>query len=294
MNKIFIRISLFFLIILSFFFSFFIWTNNGSSNRSAIITNKNLTQVDYSRNLSNLYSPVKIFSVDGNGNKYLLLDELNTITNMAKTKFKNLDLKKMEMRNAESDKQYESIIDNYDSVQLYYQSPVSLKILSQKFGFKFDKKSSEFPANRVIIVRVSPVEKEIYFSNDQTGEYYYINLGLDKTKIFSTANELKKKVLVEEKKGSNGYITFFKKKIQLNSYTYLIKTLDDNFYVSNFMTNDGSAGLTFDSKTNTYKKGLTKSLSINNQNGMVNFQDHHLESSSVPHDLTTLLNLSKK
>ncbi|BDR58685.1 YycH family regulatory protein [Xylocopilactobacillus apicola] len=293
MHKIFIRISLTVLIFLSFYLSFIIWTNNGGLRKNAVISSKNMTQVDYSRNLTNLYTPIKIFYVDQDSNKNLIPGRTNEVTAEVKRRLKNLNLKKLSAYNVDTNKHYESIIDNNNSVQLYYQSPLSIKILAQVFGFKFDKDIGEFPANRIIIAEVSPIECEIYFANDKTRKYYYSSLNLETDKIFSLAKNAKNRILIKERKSHDNFITLFQSPVPLKSYTYLIKTLDDSYYVSSFMSNDGSAGLTFDSKTNTYKKGLTKTLTIDNKTGTVHFVDYHLEEKDVPHDLTSLLNLSK-
>lgn len=294
MNKFFLRVSLAFLIAVSFYLSFFIWTNNGNYNSNALISNRSLTQVDHSRYLTNLYSPVKIFSVDLDGNKYLLPEQINAINQEVKKSFKHLDFKGMSSSTVENYKQYENIINNNDSLQLYYQSPLSIKALSDIFGFKINKKYSEVPVNRLIIERISPLESDIYLTNDQNKTYYNVNVAFYSDKIFNLANRSKNKIEVSERKTKDGYITFFEKPLPLNSYTYLIKTLDDSYYVSSFMTNDGSAGLTFDSKTNTYKKGLTKSLSINDETGTVHFVDHHLDENTVPRNLTKLLTYSRQ
>lgn len=294
MKNFFIRLTLVILVGISLFLSFFIWTNNRIFSRTGVITNHNVAPpVDYSRNLANLYNPVKVFSVDDSGNKNFLPDQLSSTTELTKKALHKVDLRRLLKYKADSNKQYETLLESTDSIQLYYQAPVSLKILAELFGFKYDQKIANFPTNRMIVRKVSPIETEIYFANDQSCEYYYLSLLLKREQLFAAVTQTKNKIPVKEERLGSNYLTKFEKPIPLKSYVYLVKTLDDSFYVSNFMTNDGSAGLTYDSKNNLYKKGLTKSLAVNNEAGLVHFADYHLDPKQVPNNLSSLLKTSR-
>jgi len=295
LKNFFIRITLILLVGLSFFLSFFIWTNNRAfSGKTSIISNNNIaTPVDHSHNLANLYNPIKILEVDGRGNKYILSDRVTDITESIKVIFNKLDLKRLIKYTADSNSQYENLLTSTDSIQLYYQAPISINILSDTFGFKYDSKIKDFSINRVIIRQISPIETEIYFANDKNLQYYYISLLLKKNHLFDIVSKIKNKILIKEERIGLSYLINYQNPISLKSYVYLVKTLDDSVFVSNFMTNDGSAGLTFDSKANIYKKGLTKSLTVNNETGLVHFIDYHLDSNQVPNGLTSLLKTSK-